>query len=148
MKEQYFEQKIWQQWINLVEGKRILSSLRNTPKKYRLLVAALLSCAKWHPLRQERGGTYINDCGLCMYYCSGMANDHFDIDLVYIYNTDCRDCPLIEEVKGKVVPCYSQVIWRRWNNSFPLETKNEKAEPIFQKLLKIYKDEYEKVLGS
>jgi len=125
--------KQWQPWINLHNRSRsrdYRKIIKETPSKFRPLVAAILAVAKWHPL-QTKFRIGHGSCGLCVQYRHG--------------NGHCGKCPLPKKDKGKrctsIDSLYTAATYYNPNRDLY-------RSRMFKALYSIYVDEYEKLFGE
>jgi len=139
----------WQPWIDFVNRsaeadhpKFLKGILNQVPEQYRLLYALALSVAKWHPLRNPRGGVSWATCGLCAYFQTTLNSKNLEI----FESLCCGFCPL----KLEDQPCYHPVsLYHLWESTRGSKnfSNNRFADALYELLMRLYAKEYKKVLG-
>jgi hypothetical protein len=121
----------WKQLRQVADDDRAEEFLRDTPVEWRPAIALALSCAKWSPERGQKQGRGSLQCGLCALYDSSSA-----------ISDDCKDCPLyLRTARG----CgESGTIWDNWCGARTPETKTKYAYRLYNLLMQLYKEEYER----
>lgn len=130
-KTPYIDPKEMRPWILIVDREQIQETLDQTPRRYRLLVAILLSLAKWFEKSVKRQWNF--ECGLCVQY---------KIDA--FAHGGCKGCPLYR--LGQC--CFVRdSLYQKWFEARPLshsKASKEYAAQARELLMGMYVKEFNK----
>jgi hypothetical protein len=123
-----------QPWINLINKDRwdddkLKNIIHKIPANFQLLIALILSIAKWHPSNPWRG---MNICALCAYrdmYLGGK----------------CTNCVLIIDKKACAYPGHPWGSWEDASCNDDEENEIKYADILYEKLEELYAAEYKKL---
>jgi len=140
-----YKKSEWLAWVNYIDPddhSMVGRILVQTQKKYRPLVAAALSVAKWHKDNPRRGRGAFSSCGLCCLYCTQSSSGFYT----------CMDgCSLFQMGEG----CLDEdTVYDRWSDlsdfnstTEPSPAQSKLADKMYKLLLGIYEAEYKRVIG-
>jgi len=119
----------WRAWIAIAENLKNLGQVQDfldkVPDTYKLLIASLLSAAKWHVLRDTKRG-FGSSCGLCGLY-SPSCNRLGTFCPITILD---KQCDLTES------------LYARWDEAEDVE------DSIYDLVYGTYKKEYYRLFGE
>ncbi len=137
--------EVWEKWLDYYDEKTF-SPLGHydreeieerffdlVPKEQRTLMAALISCLKWYPgnIYKRRNSL----CGLC--YLSFSTRLEIPV---------CENCPLYKKTRKECTDDNS--LFEKAEKEISNKEPGKYCQKLFDVLLKVYKEEYEKVFGK
>ena len=136
----------WQPWIQLVNDSveesaddwGFADALSALPSRFRRVVAAAYSVAKWHPENPIRGD---GSCGWCSYYQGSCAFCSVTKRDLSCYHSDSL-------FRRYITFKYAEIDTRKYRELLKLYNNELPVDSMYKLLLNIYNDEYSAFMGT